>query len=425
MITSIRRNLFFLFYCLCLLSFVQVSAQTERRIPLSDFRDKLFGYWNGQLVGNYLGFPFENLYDEEPLPLFVDRYYTFEDAERHGLRMNLNDRRAYIHIMADALGGAWSDDDTDIELVMLHGLEEYGLDMTYEQVADLRKKHVNRFIWASNARVRELLHKGEMPPQTGSKEKNDWWYGITSHLINEIWGVVYPGMIQMAAQKSEWGAKITNDDWATHPTILYGSMFSAAFFENDIKRLLSIGLASLPPESPFKKGVHNVMAWAEQEEDWKDCRKKIHDAYFEEVEGFKIPFPMMGSMVNGLNGVMALLYGNGDFERTLGIAVSTGYDCDNQAATLGGLLGVIHGGAAIPERFTHNLPSRGRWQKPFNDTYINYSRDLLPNYYRISDIVERIMGVAQSAIIVHGGRVEEVNGESYFVVSSDIDDYTQ
>ena len=41
---------------------------------------------------------------------------------------------------------------------------------------------------------------------------------------------------------------------------------------------------------------------------------------------------------------MAVLYGEGDFVKTTGIAVSAGMDCDNQAATCAGLIGVIHGG---------------------------------------------------------------------------------
>jgi ADP-ribosylglycohydrolase len=394
-------------------------SQTKKEISKEDFRDKIFGYWNGQLVGNYLGFPFENLYDEEPIPVFVDRYFTFEDAERYGLRMNLDDRRAYIHIMADALGGAWSDDDTDIELMMLHGLEEYGLDITYEQVAALRDRHVRRFIWASNARVRELINEGHIPPATGSKELNDWWFGVTSHLINEIWGVVYPGMVEKAAYWSEWGARITNDDWATHPTIFYGALYSAAFFEKDIHKLIQIGMGVLPPDSPFLEGIHDVLRWSEELEDWRECRQRIHEKYFKEVAGFEIPFPMMGSTVNALNAVMALVYGEGDFVQTVGIAATTGYDCDNQAATLGGLMGVIHGGSQIPDRLTKTLPSRGEWELPFNDSYLNYSRDHLPNHFNISDIVDRIVAVAEISIVKNGGEVKVENGKEVFLIKTE------
>src|SRR5690554_5489932 len=144
-------------------------GENYRTITKAELRDKLYGYWVGQLADNYIGFPFENLYEEEPIPVFIDRYYDHRDADTLGIKMNTDDRRGYIRIMADALGGAWSDDDTDIEFVMLHGLEKYGLDLTYEQVAELRTSHINRFIWASNARVKELLEQGYMPPEIQTK----------------------------------------------------------------------------------------------------------------------------------------------------------------------------------------------------------------------------------------------------------------
>jgi hypothetical protein len=367
-----------------------------------------------------MGFPFENIYDHEPIPYFIDRYYNVFDKDSLDLKMNINDRRAYVHILADALGGAWSDDDTDIEHVMLHGLEKYGLKLTYEQVASLRMTHINRFIWAANANVNRLLKEGHIPPATGSKSLNNFWYGFTSQLINEIWGVVYPGMLSEAAKWSEWGVKVTNDDWATHPTIFYGVMYSAAFFEKDVRKLIEIRMQALPADSPFLRGIKDVLQWEAANPDWRACRKLIHDKYFHEINGFKIPYPIMGSTVNALNAVMALLYGKGDFVQTVGIAVTTGYDCDNQAATLGGLLGVIHGGSKIPDYLTKNMASRQDWELPFNNTYINYSRDGLPAYNKISDIVARIVKQSEAAILANGGEVKIVEGQKYYQIKSDL-----
>ena len=53
---------------------------------------------------------------------------------------------------------------------------------------------------------------------------------------------------------------------------------------------------------------------------------------------------------------------------------SAGYECDNQAATMAGLIGVMRGADVIPERFTHELGPR-RWETPFNDSYVNFARD--------------------------------------------------
>jgi len=396
------------------------QSQNYQKITANELKDKIHGYWIGQLAGNYLGFPFENLYTDEPIPRLIDRYYNFRDVDSLDLMMNLDDRRAYINIMAQAMGGAWSDDDTDIEFVTLYAVEEYGLDLTYEEITEKWKQHINRFIWSANRQARDLMDKGYFPPETGSKAHNDYWYRITSQLVNEIWGVFYPGMLRKAAARSDWGARIMCDGWATHATVAYGVMYSAAFFEDDPQELVQLAISYLPDDSPYRQGMQQVLQWRQQHPDWQETRQLIHDSYFHEVDGFAIPYPVGGAVVNGLSGIMALLYGEGDFTQTVAIATSAGYDCDNQAATVGGLVGVMQGGSAIPDRFTKELPSRGRWEQPFNNQYINYSRDGLPNYNEIIDIVERISTIIEQAILNQGGQKIKESGEVVYNVPTDL-----
>jgi len=116
---------------------------------------------------------------------------------------------------------------------------------------------------------------------------------------------------------------------------------------------------------------------------------------------------------------MAVLYGAGDFMRTAGIAVSAGYDCDNQGATCAGLIGVMHGAGCIPDALTKDFLLRGKWSEPFNDQYLNYSRDGLPIVTKISDIVERIAAITEEAILTNGGRKIARNGRTVYSVNCD------
>ena len=57
--------------------FAAGSLQAEERaIDHEELVDKLYGFWIGQILGNYIGFPFENRYIEEPVHVFVDHVYT-------------------------------------------------------------------------------------------------------------------------------------------------------------------------------------------------------------------------------------------------------------------------------------------------------------------------------------------------------------
>jgi hypothetical protein len=128
---------------------------------------------------------------------------------------------------------------------------------------------------------------------------------------------------------------------------------------------------------------------------------------------------VVSSLVNGLCGIMAVLYGEGDFLKTTGIATAAGYDCDNQAATCAGLMGVMNGAQAIPDELTKNVTWEGAWEKPFNDQYVNATRDGIPIVTPISEIVERIHAVAQEAILANGGRKEMRDGVAVYVIRTD------
>ncbi|MGI9546608.1 MAG: ADP-ribosylglycohydrolase family protein [Flavobacteriaceae bacterium] len=394
-------------------SCLTATSQEYRTISKEELRSKIEGFWLGQLVGNYMGFPFEFVFSDEPSPVFIDRYYNVTDSA--GIKMNHTDRRGNVNIFADALGGAWSDDDTDIEFVTLHAVEQYGLDISYEEITEAWKKHINRFIWVSNRKARDLMETGLVAPDTGSKENNPYWFAIDPQLVNEIWSVFYPGMAEQAVKRAEWGARITSDDWGIHPTLFYAALYSEAFFEKDIYVLYDNAMAYIPDDSPFRKGLEDVRRWYGENKDWRDTRQLIKEHYLEYPEKVEDPwFHEVSAMINGLCGAMAILYGEGDFVKTTGIAVSAGYDCDNQGATCAGFIGVLHGAESIPKKFTHEIGYQEVWQLPFNDQYINYSRDELPNMTPISEIIDRILAVAEKAILEEGGSITEINGQKAY-----------
>jgi len=396
-----------------------VYSQSLKKISQDELKDKISGYWIGQIVGNYMGFPFESTHIEDPIPVFVDRYYSFSDDP--SLKINISDLRGYCKLLTNWIGGAFSDDDTDIEYVTLHAVEKYGLDITYTEITEMWKRHINRNIWCANQTARYLMSNGLIAPATGYKANNENWYQIDPQLVNEIWSMFYPGMVKKSAEMAEWGARITNDDWGTHPTIAYGVMYSAAVFEKDVKKLVALALKYIPETSPFHEGMKDVIRWHEQNSDWLITRKLIFDKYYYyEKDGYKAPVSVASSLPNGLFGIMAILYGNGDFVTTTGIAVSAGLDCDNQAATCGGLIGVVNGGSSIPERLTLGLSDRPTWKLPFNDTYINFTRDDLPNYVKISDIVSRILKISEEAIVANGGKKISEEGKTFYLINSDI-----
>lgn len=386
-----------------------------QEISETGLRDRIAAFWYGQLVGNFMGYPFESVYNDTPVPVLVDRYYDYRDAGE--VNITTNDVRGVIRHVTGYYGGAVSDDDTDIELVTLHAVEKYGLDITYPEITDMWKLHINRNIWAANAEARRLMNEGFVPPATGAKENNRHWFKIDPQLVNEIWSVFYPGMTDKAVARAEWGARITCEDWGTHPTRFYAYICSRAFFETDTRLLVEAALDVIPEGSPFREGLVDVLKWHREHKDWRETRKLIHENYYRYQKGdYKAPVSGISSLCNGLCGALALLYGEGDFMKTVGIAISAGYDCDNQAATCAGIIGLMKGPSVIPDRLTKEMPNGKPWDTPFNNRYLNITRDGLPNVFTLDDLIDRTLRITEQAILEEGGRKEEKNGRTVLIV---------
>ena len=376
---------------LCLLALS--CAQKPLEITRTQLKEKIAGAWIGQMVGNIYGLEYENKFVDEP----GEGPFVFNKAMTK----------------MEAVDGAFSDDDTDVEYLYLMMMEHYGVDPTYDQVTERWKYHIRDRVWLANRAALGLMHYGFKPPYTGKKEYNPHWFQIDPQLINEIWAYTAPGMPDYAAGISDWAARITSDDWAASPTVVYGAMYSEAFFENDIPTLIRHAKEYLPKEDRFRAVIDECIALHEQyPDDWKPARKVIADElYFNEPD---ITRSIWNADLNGAMGILSLLYGDGDIEKTLTIGCAMGFDCDNQTATMCGLLGVINGVGSVP--LDRAMPF-AHWTKPFNDRYINVTRYDMPDA-SIEDLIERTVVLAEKNILARGGKVREENGEKIYTINT-------
>ncbi len=405
-------------YCISVLLLVSstVGAQgfRTREIARDELEDRISGYWIGQLAGNYFGFPFELLYNHKPVPIDVDKFFT--SRNKGDVKINDGDQRGNMDVLIKYLGGAPSDDDHDLEFLTLHAVERYGLDITYEEIAPMMAKHVKRMVWVSTKKAVDDIRNGKMPPDTGSKENNPYWNDLMASISTEIWGSFYPGMTQKAADGAEWFGRISNDGYAVYLAKFYAAMYSAAFFESDYDKLIQIGLQQVPEDNILYQGILDVQKWSAENPDWRDTRKLIYDKYYSKTNPDDLS-SKVDALPNGLMGVMSMIYSNCDFKKNLSIATSAGLDCDNQPATTGGLIGVMHGEKNLPKSYTMIYANASR---PFNDTYVNNTRDGLPTRTKISNIVGRICDIAEKAILENGGQ-KRINdkGKTVYIIKTD------
>lgn len=371
------------------------SGQKPVQITVSDLKDKIAGAWIGQMIGNIYGLPHENKYINAPGP----------EKWPYGYTKNLDKLQKY--------DGAFSDDDTDIEYMYLLQMEKYGPEPSYARLRDAWMYHIRDRVWLANRGALGLMHFGYTPPFTGSKNLNPHWYQIDPQLINEIWGVTAPGMIHYAASKSDWAARITSDDWGVEPTVFYGAMYSAAYFESDIQKLIEIGIASLPSQGRFRATATEMIALhSRYPGDWKAAWEEMALKYY--VNEHNMTKTIWNANLNGACAILAMLYGEGDFQRTLDLSCAMGFDADNQAATVAGLMGIILGLKGLPRNLY--LPVEG-WTTPFNDHYVNITRYDLPDA-KISDIIDQTVKAAIDLAVLNGGSVSGRPGSEVLTINA-------
>lgn len=343
-------------------------------LPAAVYFDKVYGAWQATMVANHSGLDYQGLYLDEPGPA-----------------------GSFSLLLLDE----WStDDDTHIEWVDLHILETHGLEPSAEQIRDEWVDHLNHDIWVSTRRARDLMDGGILPPETGSAQNNpDGAWSIGAQFQTELFGMLAPGMPDVAATYAERFARITSSGPAVEASVFYATIYSLAFFSSDVPALIASARSRTADEAIIAPIVDNVARWhSEQPEEWRATRQQIRDLYDDD--------PMWwASRVNFAATLMALLYGDSDIERTVEIAALAGWDADNNMATAAGLLGIIHGFEGLPEVI-----------RASTDVY--YNEDVtgeLPRYDSVKEFAQRTQRLVEQMIRRSGG---SVTGSLYRIPSA-------
>jgi hypothetical protein len=353
--------------------FIEMSLET--------IEDKIRGGLLGQLLGNLNGLPHENKYYDQP-----------------------GNVENYVPALPD---GARTDDDTDIEWVYIVAIQRSPtVLLPPPQITQLWKTHINEHIWCSNLYVRRLMDIGIDPPLTGSPILNPWAdFNISGQFVCETFALLAPAMPRTAARIALHYTHVSIDGEPAQATQLFASMIAAAFTTNNIDKILNAGAASIDPDCLIRRIVADVRSWHKQcPDDWRTARRLIKDKY-----------TLYENRTRNQNGcelctaaaVAALLYGQGDFVKTLTHAFNFGWDADNNAATAGTIVGVINGRRWMQQK---------DWQ--IKDVYRNTTRPGMPEDETITGFADRIIEIAGRVIIENGGEKSFRDGKIIYRIRS-------
>ena len=349
------------------------SRLNEMVIDKNQYRDQLEGFWLGQCIANWTGLITEGDKIGIPVDGKGGGFYTREnwggiDHPNIWGSNNYSETIDFIYAAKDSIWGA--DDDTDIEYMYQELLiENNTLFLDGEQIRTGWLNHIyqneENYLWVSNQRAFDLMQEGIVPPDTSDPKNNPFYEMIDAQLTTEIFGLYAPGNPETALSMSYLPIRTSARENAAWIAEFYVIMHSLATYPseyNSIKEktqwMASRAREHLPDSSYAAKMYDFVLNHYQNNTKWEKTRDLLHekyqinqdDNYFWSTKDESCN----GCFAAGINfgaSIISLLYGEGDIKETIKIAVLSGWDSDNPAATWGGLLGFMIGKKGIIEVF--------------------------------------------------------------------------
>jgi len=146
------------------------------------------------------------------------------------------------------------------------------------------------------------------------------------------------------------------DGW--YGGIFIGAMYSLAFTSGDIDYIVTEAIKTVPEKSEFYQCINDVIKWHQQyPSDWHQSWFELQKKWSSDIacaEGVFNAFDI-DAKLNSAYVVLGLLYGNGDYTKSLDVATRAGQDADCNPSTVGGVLGVMLGYKKIPDYWKMGL----------------------------------------------------------------------
>lgn len=357
------------------LGFLSASGAKTVTLSRATLMDKIKGGWAGKVIGCTYGGPTEFKYPGKMIPDSVSILWN-DTLVRHNY---------------DTFPGLY--DDVYMDLTFVDVFERLGLHAPTSAFAQAFA-HAGYPLWAANQGARYNILHGMVPPATGYWKNNPHADDIDFQIEADYAGLMAPAMPQTAAHFTDSIGHIMcyGDGW--YGGVYVATMLSLGFTSTDVNYVVTEALKAIPSEAYFHRFMADVIALCHKNTDWRTTWQQIENTYGRH-KACPDNFKGRGSIDAAINCayvIMGLLYGGGDFGRTIDIATRCGQDSDCNPSTAAGILGVMMGYNQIPDYWKRSLAVVE--DRPFQYTDISLNRA-----YELS------MKHALQVIRLKGGRV--------------------
>ncbi len=361
----------------------------------ADLADRLLAAWQGRCAGCQLGKGLEGAWPGEvrevlgavgswPLVDYM-RPVSDEQAER----LSAGSEAFRRHYRKDLTRGNFDcvapDDDIHYSIVGLGTLERHGRDFTpAEAIETLIELTPASSVFASGRNMFRTYLFG-LPSPVTAVFGNPCRQSLGAQIRCDPFGWAAPANPPLAARMAfndAVGSQVRN---GIYSGIFFAVVIADALARGEAAGAIDTAESYVPPRSRFAEMVRFVKGACLAADDWDQVNAAIYEKY-DRAYGRRERAAMNHCLPNAAIVLMALLMGDGDFSRTIGIAVSAGRDTDCNGATAGSIMGCTLGTRGIPPHWTDCL----------NDTVRTHLKGM--SQLRISELARRTAEVARGNV---------------------------
>lgn len=342
-----------------------VAVLTENVIA-----DKIKGAWAGQMAGVVLGAKQEFWYRGRTMP---------DDQVEDFAALNIND--------------AFWQDDLYVEITYVEQMLKTGYNSKLSDLAEAFKNSTYPLDHA-NKIGRENLQKGIDAPLSGSYLYNLHCDDIDWQINADFVGQLYPGNPTAAAERAFEIGHITNYGDGVYGGVFVAAMNAAAYTAESVDEIIAAGYDAIPSGTKFKAILDDVIKCHDEGKTWLECWQVIQDNW---ADTDRCPWYCHGAenidaKLNSAYILIGLLYGEGDFIKSMTLAMQCGQDSDCNPSSVGGILGTFYGYNGIPAECVKGLDVSGTvfstTDMTFNQTVnacVSLMKDSIKDYAQLTD----------------------------------------
>ncbi|MFN8333592.1 MAG: ADP-ribosylglycohydrolase family protein [Cyclobacteriaceae bacterium] len=379
------------------LQLTTLFAQELVTFNAADLQNKIKGGWAGQTIGVTYGAPVEFRYQGT----MINAYQKLKWYD--GL------------LKKSMLEGPGIYDDLYLDITFVEVFEKEGLNAPSSSHAKAVAQ-AGYMLWHANQAARYNILNGINSPRSGHWLNNPHADCIDFQIEADFAGLMSPLMTNAASVICDTVGHIMNygDGW--YGGVYVAAMYSLAFGSNDINYVVTEALKAIPKNTRYHTCISDVIRWHKQyPNDWRNTWFEIQKKWTDDIgcpDGVFNQFNI-DATVNSAYVVLGLLYGQGDFTRTVEITARAGQDADCNPSTAAGILGVMLGYTGIPEYWKMGLTA-------IEDMDFKYTHTSLNKVYRLSyeqalENIKRQGGkVEGNTITIRKQKIQPVKWEQSF-----------